>query len=253
MRYFLAVPCLALALLGCSDNQNDIGSRSKLNQGDTGAGAGGTGNEADGSSSGGVSGGGASGNGGTSNGGASGDGGASSGGTSPGGASSGGTGGVLPGDSGRPDAPTPVDAGLCDPTCSPTRCAGIDCGPAVCCQGDTAPECLHGVSQCPPSFTRKRLECWQGNDAGSNGLLASCNTAADCFVAKHYTGCCHVEAIGLHVSEFSRFEALETACGGAPPCGCAFDRVYAENGSEGAANATLAVDCVAGVCRTLLR
>lgn len=278
MRYFLGLSCLALAALGCSDNQNDIGFRSVPDQ-----------DGAPSDASAGVAGKGGSGN--TSTGGAS-TGGASTGGASTGGTSSAGTGGapggnggsagqacttaidcpqtsapcsearciggactfldICTGDSGTDGAAgTNGASGLCgNEACTPTRCARIDCGPAVCCQGDTGPTCLHGVSECPPSFAKKELQCWGGNDAGTAALLASCNTAADCFVAKHYTGCCRVEAIGLHVSEFSRFEANENRCGGPPECGCCCDRVFGENGGSGAADTTITVDCVAGVCTT---
>jgi len=261
MRYFLGVYCLALTLLGCSDNQNDIGSGHKPDSGGaTGgaAGAGGNGNVSNGGgSTGGTNSGGAS-SGGAATGGAS-TGGGSTGGASTGGTSAGATGGAVGvggsaggNDSGTTDAATD-DAGLCGNTaCSPTRCAGIDCGPAVCCQGDTGPACLHGVSQCPPSFTRKSMQCWSGGGPGSAALLASCRTAADCFVAKHYTGCCRVQAIGLHVSEFSRFQAFETSCGGIPPCGCCCDTIFAEGGGSGSANTAIAVDCVAGACQTTL-
>src|SRR5215208_6881379 len=61
MRYFLGVYCLALAHLGCSDNQNDIGSGHKPDSGgapsDSAGGAAGTGGSGNASTGGGSTGG----------------------------------------------------------------------------------------------------------------------------------------------------------------------------------------------------
>jgi hypothetical protein len=61
-------------------------------------------------------------------------------------------------------------------------------------------------------------------------------------------GCCNQHAIGMNVSEQSRFGSFEATCGGHPVCGCCCDRVTTDDGNVVAAGASFAVDCVAGLC-----
>ena len=135
--------------------------------------------------------------------------------------------------------------------CLPTRCAGIGCGPAVCCPGASGPVCIHGATTCPESDAgtqRESLACW--SQSGSADFAKGCAKAADCFVAKHYAGCCHIEAVGLNASDQAAFDAFEQTCGGAPPCGCCCDRVTTEDGTIAASGGSITLDCVAGLCAT---
>ena len=178
---------------------------------------------------------------------------AESGGSGAGGSGSGGvvnTGGSGGGSSGAGGA---VDGGAnpCGSTpCLPTRCAGVGCGPAVCCPGPNEPICIHGASECPldGGVRTETLQCFGG---GATAAFArSCTRDADCFVASHYSGCCHVDALGLNVAEQAAFDAFDAKCGGAPACDCCCDRVYTESGSVVSSGTAISVACVGGVCTT---
>lgn len=250
----LAVAALTFASAGACSSSND----------DTvlGSSHGGTGGDADasveGSSNGGTN---QAGNGGARTGGSSSKGGASqvgSGGASSGGiTSAGGTpssGGGASSTTGGAGTATP-DAGthgLCgsDP-CTPTRCAGIGCGPAVCCRGPNGPVCIHGAEECPApdgGVVTETLACW--SRTGSSDFAKSCIADRDCFVAAHWTGCCRIEAIGLNAAENDAFTAFETTCGGAPACGCCCDTTVAEDGKTVPPGTTAIVACVSGACTT---
>lgn len=135
--------------------------------------------------------------------------------------------------------------------CSATRCAGIGCGPAVCCHGPNGPVCIHGASECPApdgGVVTETLTCWSRSD--TSAFAKSCTTERDCFVADHWAGCCHIEAVGLNVTEKDAFTAFEAACGGAPACGCCCDRTTTDDGMTVSSGATVSVACVSGVCTT---
>jgi hypothetical protein len=111
------------------------------------------------------------------------------------------------------------------------------------------------VTQCPsPSAGEATglLQCW-GNTLSAYTFDKSCTQKSDCFVADHYRGCCNIHAVGLNASETSRFASFEASCGGAPPCGCCCDHTMAEDGQMPTAGATVGVDCVAGLCKTLVQ
>jgi hypothetical protein len=92
------------------------------------------------------------------------------------------------------------------------------------------------------------LACFGGSSSAD--FAKSCIADRDCIVADHWAGCCHIEAIGLNASEKSAFDAFETTCGGAPPCGCCCDRTITEDGKTVAAGGTVSVACVDGMCTT---
>jgi hypothetical protein len=189
--------------------------------------------------------GGASSKGGMSGGGASSNGGTNAGGAATGGASN--TGGSV--GTGGFDGGAEQFCGT-DP-CTPTRCAGIGCGPAVCCHGPNGPVCIHGASECPApdgGVGVETLTCW--SRSASSDFTKSCVADRDCFVAEHWAGCCRVEAVGLNTAEQGAFDAFETQCGGAPPCGCCCDVTTAEDGKTVPAGSTAIVACVAGFCTT---
>lgn len=201
-----------------------------------GAGSGGKGSGG-GSATGGVAGAAGKGSGGAASGGGSG---ASSGGAS--GAAGAGGGGV--GGSGAKCGSEP---------CASTRCSAWNCGAATCCTIQNGLTCIHGATQCPANTAGEEsglLQCW-GNALSAYVFDKSCSQKSDCFVAKHYRGCCNVHAIGLNVSEQSKFDSFEQSCGGAPPCGCCCDRTTAEDGQTVMSGGTASVDCVAGVCKSL--
>jgi hypothetical protein len=113
---------------------------------------------------------------------------------------------------------------------------------------------VHGVAQCPPGDAGEAtglLQCW-GSSASAYVFDKSCSQKSDCFVADHYRGCCNLHAIGLNVAEQSRFDSFEMSCGGAPPCDCCCDRVTVEDGKSVDAATKPDVDCVGGVCKTLI-
>jgi len=112
--------------------------------------------------------------------------------------------------------------------------------------------CVHGTTQCPTTDAGKTsapLHCWsQFTDAYV--FSKACTQKSDCFVAAHWMGCCNQHAIGMNVSELSRFGSFAATCGGPPICGCCCDRVTADDGTVVAVGASFGVDCVAGLCRS---
>lgn len=134
--------------------------------------------------------------------------------------------------------------------CTPTRCAGIGCGPAVCCHGPNGPVCIHGASECPASdggVQTESLACFGGTSTAS--FTKSCVADTDCFVAAHYEGCCNLRAIGLNAIDDATFASFEKTCG-TPVCGCCCDRTTTEDGVTVAAGGTVSVACINGQCRT---
>lgn len=132
--------------------------------------------------------------------------------------------------------------------CLPTTCAGFGCGAPRCCETDSGSVCVHGGSPCPGELATQPLQCWSNTTVET--FAKSCTTTSDCFVAKHYTGCCAVSAVGLNVSELDAFNAFEQSCGGAPPCGCCCDQTIAENEAYVPGGSDAIVECAAGVCVT---
>lgn len=191
------------------------------------------------------------GRGGASTGGA-GRGGAGAGGTTSGGATSS-SGGATASDSGASGGSS--DAGqpnLCGSLpCNATRCAGVGCGPAVCCEGPNGPVCIHGATECPVADGGVRTEKLQCVGGGPSGDFArSCSRDSECFVAKHWAGCCHIDAVGLNVTGQTAFTSFEASCGGPPACGCCCDRVFTESGMTVASSTAISVRCVGGMCTT---
>ena len=189
--------------------------------------------------------------------GGAGAGGTTSGGATSGGATSGGTtsssGGAAIPDSGASDARSDAgNPGLCGSTpCTPTRCAGVGCGPAVCCEGPNGPVCIHGATECPAADGGVRSEKLQCTGGGRSGDFArSCSKDAECFVAEHWAGCCHIDAVGLNVTDRAAFTSFEASCGGPPPCGCCCDRIVTESGMSVASGSPISVRCVDGMCTT---
>jgi hypothetical protein len=132
--------------------------------------------------------------------------------------------------------------------CLPTTCVGPGCGIGRCCQTDGGPVCVHGSTPCPGEIPKTTLQCW--SDPTLATFTKSCTTPADCFVARHYTGCCAVSAVGLATTEQSSFNSFEQACGGVPPCGCCCDSVSVEEGLIVPASTNVVADCWAGMCVT---
>src|SRR5678815_606026 len=121
---------------------------------------GGTGGEHGSSGGSGGAGGGSSSNGGSSNSGGA----TAAGGSTPSGGASSSAGGAGNSGAGGGANTGGSSSGFCgsDP-CTPTRCAGIGCGPAVCCHGPNGPVCIHGASECPAPNGGVQIEtltCW---------------------------------------------------------------------------------------------
>jgi hypothetical protein len=113
------------------------------------------------------------------------------------------------------------------------------------------PVCVRGTNQCPTADGGDStvLQCWNtAKDAYT--YQKSCTQKSDCFVGEHWMGCGTISALGLNVSEQPRFASFEASCGPPPPCGCCCDHVTAEDGKVVASGTTLAVDCVAGLCKS---
>lgn len=77
----------------------------------------------------------------------------------------------------------------------------------------------------------------------------SCDKVADCFVAFHQVDCCgSLTAIGLHVSEKTKFEEAEAKCVKTyPACDCPQQPTTAELGKPGD-KAQMSVACKDNVC-----
>jgi hypothetical protein len=171
--------------------------------------------------------------------------------TSNGGATS--SGGAAAPDSGASGGSSDAgNPGLCGSTpCTPTRCAGVGCGPAVCCEGPNGPICIHGATECPADDGGVRTEKLQCTGGGRSAAFArSCSRDSECFVAEHWAGCCHIDAVGLNITERTAFTSFETSCGGRPPCGCCCDRIVTESGMTVASGTAISVRCVDGTCIT---
>ena len=135
--------------------------------------------------------------------------------------------------------------------CTATRCAGVGCGPAVCCEGPNGPVCIHGATECPGAdggVRTEKLQCLGGSMTAD--FARSCSRDSECFVAEHWSGCCHIDAVGLNVTEQTAFTSFETSCGGRPACGCCCDRIFTESGMTVASGTALSVRCVDGMCTT---
>jgi hypothetical protein len=115
--------------------------------------------------------------------------------------------------------------------------------------------CVHGTTQCPAADAGEgstTLRCWS-DFQDAYVFSRTCTQKSDCFVAAHWMGCCNQRAIGMNVSEQSRFDSFAGVCGGPPVCGCCCDRVTTDDGTTVAVgSAAFAVDCVAGICRSSL-
>ena len=274
-RPFTCALFVAVTLAGCSSSTENAGTASNTGGKDGGPNSTTGGSHAGGSSSpggantsgasasSGGSGASASGSGGAAGsggGGASTGGGSASagrGGTNAGGATNGGAtsngGAAAASDSGA-DASSPdaAPSNLCGSApCTATRCAGIGCGPAVCCGGPNGPVCIHGATECPAADGGVRTETLRCLGVARNADFArSCSKDSECFVAEHWAGCCHIDAVGLNVTEKTAFSSFETSCGGPPACGCCCDRVFTESGMTVASGTAVSVRCVAGMCTT---
>jgi hypothetical protein len=100
-----------------------------------------------------------------------------------------------------------------------------------------------------------------GGDAGGSGgcqavltLDRSCTTSADCVAVSHTTNCCGQEQIfGLRATEEARFATLEAQCDPTyPPCGCAAQQPFVDDGSQIRFQGTAGVTCIDGKCTTFV-
>jgi hypothetical protein len=137
--------------------------------------------------------------------------------------------------------------------CMSTTCVGLGCGLARCCKTDAGPVCVHGATPCPGEPAQSTLQCRAGSP--SAGVTATfdktCTKDTDCIVVMHWNGCCSASDIAFKAAEQQSFDAFEQTCGGPPPCGCAFDRVYAEDGYPVVAPATAHAACFQGACMAI--
>ena len=147
------------------------------------------------------------------------------------------------GDVGRCATP-PVSTGVSycydDRDCPETEtCSG---GSLAAC-GSLAPD---STGVCQPTGDVVTLGCAFGGESAT--FSRTCDVAADCFVAEETLGCCSVRAVGLNVSERDAYDNSDAGnC--VDVCGCAIDRIMAEDGTEVVGRETpILVDCVDGEC-----